>query len=75
MIAMLMDTSLEVRHEGERMRPPASEVMRLVSDSGQLRQLTDWRPAYTLEEGLRQTIAWFRDPTNLARYKVGQFTL
>jgi UDP-glucose 4-epimerase len=74
-IAALMEAPIEVRHEGERMRPPASEVMRLVSDSGQLRRLTDWRPSLTLEDGLQQTIAWFRDPLNLARYKVGQFTL
>ncbi len=74
-IGQLMDTSVEVRREDERLRPAASEVLRLVSDSSSLRGLTGWRPQRTLEEGLQATIAWFREPANLARYKVELFNL
>lgn len=74
-IGQLMDTSVEVQQERERLRPTGSEVLRLVSDSSSLRELTGWRPRRTLEEGLHATIAWFREPANLVRYKVELFNL
>ncbi len=52
-----------------RLRPPESEVMRLVADSTALRAATGWAPLRPLEEGLRVTAAWFARPENLARYK------
>jgi nucleoside-diphosphate-sugar epimerase len=45
--------------------------MRLVADAGKLRERTDWRPEHTRDEGLAETIDWFRCPANLARYKPG----
>jgi UDP-glucose 4-epimerase len=70
-----MDRKVEVVEEAERLRPDASEVMRLVSDSSQLRALTGWQPQHTLDDGLRTTIRWFTDEDNLARYKVDLFNL
>ena len=43
----------------ERMRPENSEVYRLFGDASKLQSFTDWKPAYTLEQGLKKTIAWF----------------
>jgi NAD dependent epimerase/dehydratase len=74
-IGQLMDRKVEVIEEAERLRPDASEVMRLVSDTSQLRLLTGWQPQHTLDDGLRATIAWFSEPANLARYKVDLFNL
>ena len=34
-----------------------------------LREATGWAPLFSLEQGLEQTIEFFRDPANLARYK------
>jgi NDP-hexose 4,6-dehydratase len=75
LIGQLMDRKVEVVEEAERLRPDASEVMRLVSDSSQLRALTGWQPQHTLDDGLRTTIRWFTDADNLARYKVDLFNL
>ncbi|TMB56565.1 MAG: NAD-dependent epimerase/dehydratase family protein [Chloroflexi bacterium] len=75
LIGQLMDRTIEVVQDPERLRPDASEVMRLVSDSSQLRALTGWQPEHSFEDGLRDTIRWFTDPENLARYKVDLFTL
>lgn len=52
-----------------RIRPDASEVLRLMGDNRMITSLTDWRPRFDLAEGLRDTIAWFRQPENLSRYK------
>jgi NAD dependent epimerase/dehydratase len=53
----------------QRLRPDASEVFRLMGDNTKITTLTPWRPAYDLRAGLRDTIDWFKQPDNLARYK------
>ena len=75
LIAEEMGRSVRVVPEGERMRPNASEVMRLLSDSSKLRSATGWLPQVSLSDGLRRTIAWFTEPANIARYKVDLFNV
>ncbi len=53
----------------QRLRPENSEVFRLMGDNTLITTLTPWRPRYELNDGLRETVAWFRQPGNLARYK------
>lgn len=53
----------------QRLRPDASEVFRLMGDNTKITRLTSWRPSYDLLAGLRDTIDWFKQPDNLARYK------
>lgn len=53
----------------ERLRPQTSEVFRLMGDNTLITTLTRWRPRYELNTGLCDTIAWFRQPENLNRYK------
>jgi len=57
----------------ERLRPSRSEVLRLVGDASRLRALTDFTPRFDLARGLDATIAWFRDPANLARYRADTY--
>jgi len=52
-----------------RLRPEKSEVERLLADNTLIRKLTGWQPAVSLEEGLAQTVQWFRDETNRSRYR------
>lgn len=75
LIAQLMDRPLRLARADDRMRPEKSEVMRLLADASRLRELTGWEPTCTLEDGLRETIAWFAQPENLARYKAEMFNL
>lgn len=70
-----MDAPIEVREDSERLRPAASEVMRLVADASRLTAATGWQPAHTLEQGLAHTVEFFRDPANLARYKTGIYNI
>ena len=58
-----------------RVRPDKSEVRQLIGDNSKLARLTGWRAEYDLEAGLRETIEWFRDPANLARYKAWLYNL
>jgi len=58
-----------------RIRPEASEVFRLIGDNTLITTLTKWRPNYELRAGLVDTIAWFRQPENLARYKAWLYNI
>jgi NAD dependent epimerase/dehydratase len=74
-IGQLMERDVRPAQEDERLRPDASEVMRLVCDASRLRERTGWTPMYRLEDGLRETIGWLSDPNNLRRYKTAVFNL
>lgn len=50
-----------LRGDPARMRPKKSEVMRLVCDRRKAGRLLGWRPRWTLERGLAETLAYLRD--------------
>lgn len=52
-------------NEGERMRPQASEVLRLQSNNRLAADLLGWQPEIGLEEGLSLTIEWVRQHLDL----------
>lgn len=52
-----------------RLRPEKSEVERLLGSAEKIKALTAWKPEYTLQDGLKQTIEWFGKSENLKQYK------
>ncbi len=79
LIAELMGVHLEIEGDAQRLRPEKSEVERLWAANDKAARLLGWSPAWGGLEGFRrgltETIAWFREPANLARYKPGQYNL
>lgn len=57
----------------ERLRPEKSEVDRILGCNEKIIRLTDWRPQYFLEEGLRETIAFLEG--NMDKYKTDIYNL
>jgi len=55
--------------EDERIRPEKSEVERLLGSNRKIYDLTGWQPKYSLQQGIRETIDWFRSEKNLNFYK------
>ena len=45
----------------QRLRPEKSEVNRLLGSNAKIMKLTDWRPRYSFERGIAETIAWMRE--------------
>lgn len=56
---------IKIATDVQRVRPVKSEVMELICDNSKAKRLADWEPQYTLEEGLRLTVDWFKGHTNL----------
>ncbi|WP_346885388.1 NAD-dependent 4,6-dehydratase LegB [Clostridium sp. UBA4395] len=61
--------------DDQRLRPDKSEVNRLLGSNEKIKKLTNWLPSYTFEEGIRETIEWFRKPENLAKYKADIYNI
>jgi len=79
LIAERMGRDIRITCENERLRPDGSEVERLWGSNAKARELTGWAPEYGgrdgFARGLDETIAWFTDPGNLARYKTDIYNI
>lgn len=72
LIGQRLGRSITVESDQERYRPAASEVERLLAGTALAQSLWGWKPRFSLEEGLDETIAWVRD--HLARFRVESYT-
>jgi len=68
-----INPSAEIICEEERLRPEKSEVNRLLGSNKKIKELTDWKPTYTLEQGIHETIEWIRE--NMKVYKTDIYNL
>lgn len=79
LIAEIMGVEVNIDTDDQRLRPEKSEVERLWADNSKALELLDWSPEYANPEGLRralaETVEWFGDPRNLARYRHDVYTI
>lgn len=64
-----INTNAQIVTDQQRLRPEKSEVFRLFGSNEKIKKYTSWKQKFSLEQGLDETISWFREPENLARYK------
>lgn len=57
----------------QRLRPEKSEVNRLLGCNKKICSLTEWKPQYSFEEGLAETVEFLR--ANLTRYKADIYNI
>jgi len=60
-VAEIVGHPLEIEQQSVRVRPPGSEVMRLISNPDRMRSLTGWSHEVDLRAGLTRTLAWLRE--------------
>ena len=72
-VLALLDRDLPIVTDSERVRPPMSEVERLVSDYSKAETVLEWRPETDFEDGLRRTISWIEQFVGL--YKAGIYNV
>jgi NAD dependent epimerase/dehydratase len=75
LIAERMGREVEIVCENERLRPAGSEVERLWASNSKAAELTGYGAREGFGRGLDETIAWFTDPANLARYKTDIYNI
>ncbi|MCP4148482.1 MAG: SDR family NAD(P)-dependent oxidoreductase [bacterium] len=68
LIKKVMNSDASILQEEVRLRPGKSEVQRLRCDSAKIRRLLDYRPRFSLEKGLKETVDWIKK--NLEKYKI-----
>ncbi len=57
----------------QRVRPEKSEVNRLLGSNEKIMKLTNWKPQYSFENGIKETIDFFKN--NLDRYKIDIYNI
>jgi len=67
-IVSLTGRDVEIASDATRIRPEKSEVNRLLADNSKAKELLQWEPTISMEEGLRKTIEWISEHINI--YKV-----
>tara|TARA_S200000501_G_C20745274_1_gene709217 strand:- start:193 stop:1173 length:981 start_codon:yes stop_codon:yes gene_type:complete len=60
-ISRIMGITKKIKIERNRIRPKDSEVERLVCDNSFLLKNSNWKPKYTLNDGLVETIKWVKE--------------
>lgn len=68
-----INPSARIVCDEQRLRPEKSEVNRLLGCNEKIMRLTDWRPQYTFEQGLKETIEFLKE--NLDKYKIDIYNL
>ena len=79
LIAEVMNTEVEILADEQRMRPQGSEVNRLFGSNNLMHHLTGVHPSFGgldgFRRGLARTAEWFSDPSNLAFYRPGTYSV
>lgn len=63
----IIGKDVKILCDEERIRPEKSEVNRLWADNTKIKELTDWAPKYSIDEGLAETVDWIKE--NMKHYK------
>jgi NAD dependent epimerase/dehydratase len=72
-VLRLLGLEVPIALDEGRLRPPNSEVERLVADVSKAKRLLAWQPEVSLDEGLRRTIEWLTG--SLSSYKTSVYNI
>lgn len=65
LIAKILNKDIQITSQQERLRPDNSEVYTLICNASKASELLSWKPKYNFEQGLKETIGWFKQNKNL----------
>jgi len=68
-----INPNVKIVCDEQRLRPQKSEVNRLLGSNEKIKNLTDWTPKHTFEQGLSETIEFFKN--NLDKYKTDIYNI
>ena len=73
LVGELLGRELVVQTDPARVRPPNSEVQRLLASPALAGELLGWEPRVDLRDGLARTIEWIE--RNVRRFRVGDYVI
>lgn len=73
MILKILGSDKKIVEDSQRVRPEKSEVFKLICDNRKAKELLNWTPQYTLEEGLKETISFIQK--NINSYEADKYTV
>ncbi|WP_026882554.1 NAD-dependent 4,6-dehydratase LegB [Clostridium akagii] len=60
-IINIIGKDVKIVCDEQRLRPENSEVNRLWADNMKIKELTEWSPQYSIDEGLKETVEWIKN--------------
>ena len=69
LLIKITGVNAKIVSEDQRIRPRESEVEKLVCNNNLMKKLTGWAPEISLDQGLLNTVEWFKDKGKLRKYK------
>jgi NAD dependent epimerase/dehydratase len=69
----MLGKEVAIECEEKRVRPPKSELNKLICNNQKAKEMIGWQPKVSLDEGLEKTINWFKE--NLKEYKSELYTI
>ncbi|MBN8568778.1 MAG: SDR family NAD(P)-dependent oxidoreductase [Ignavibacteria bacterium] len=73
MILQILGSDKKIVEDSQRVRPEKSEVFKLICDNRKAKELLNWSPQYSLEEGLREAISFIQK--NINSYEADKYTV
>lgn len=74
-IKNIMQADIVVESDPQRIRPAGSEVYRLFGDNSLIKELTGYKPEYTIDQGLQLTCDWFSKKENIGKFKAAIYNV
>jgi len=68
-IKNILQADISIESDPSRIRPKTSEVYRLWGDNSLIKNLTGFKPDFSINQGLQLTCEWFLNKENRAKYK------
>lgn len=68
-----INPNARILSDEQRIRPEKSEVNRLLGSNQKIRTLTNWKPSYSIQQGLSETTEWIKQ--NMDKYKVNIYNV
>ena len=65
-----LDVNPKIIYDSNRARSDQSEVKRLLCDNKKIFKLIGWKPKVTFEDGLSQTINWYKSNQDIFDHKI-----
>ena len=74
-ISKILKKNFQYKLEKKRLRPKNSEVLILHGCNKKIKKTLNWKPKFSFEKGLSETIQWFKKTENLKKFNSTNYNI